>query len=52
MSVRNLKDFIGQIEHKEPEVPNGTLRPFADKWLESTKPHLKESSYVRRLRAC
>jgi hypothetical protein len=25
MNVRNLKDFIAQIENKEPEVPDSLL---------------------------
>jgi len=41
---RKLVDFIKQIENKEPEVPSRRFQDLADKWLESIKPHLKESS--------
>jgi hypothetical protein len=42
-------DFIKQIENKEAEVPDFLFQDFTAKWLESIKPHLKESSYARRV---
>jgi len=42
-------DFVEQIENKEAEVLDWWFKAFADKWLESIKPHLKESSNARRL---
>jgi hypothetical protein len=49
IDARNLVDFIKQIENKEAEVPDFLFRDFADKWLESIKPHLKETGYARRI---
>lgn len=46
---RRLVDFVKQIENKEAEVPDFLFQDFKDKWLESIKPHLKESSYARRV---
>jgi hypothetical protein len=46
MGVCNLKDFIGQIENKEPEAPDFLFQGFAEKGLESIKPHLKEDGYL------
>jgi hypothetical protein len=40
---RKLAEFLKQIENKEAEIPDCLFQEFADKWLASIKPRLKES---------
>lgn len=48
LADRKLTDFVKQIESKEAEIPDMLFQDFTVKWLESLKPHLKESTYRRR----
>lgn len=46
---RKLADYVKEIENKEQEAPDVDFGTFADSWLETIKPDLKDSSYARRL---
>ena len=49
LAKRKLAEFIKKIENKEAEIPDYLFQDFVDKRLESIKPRLKASSYVRRV---
>jgi integrase len=49
LANRKLANFIKQIESKEAEMPDLFFQDFTVRWLESIKPHLKHTSYRRRL---
>lgn len=46
---RKLVDFLAKIEKKEEQAEDSTFATFADEWLATIKPRMKESSYTRRV---
>jgi integrase len=45
---RSLKDFEKEVESKKDGLPDMRFEDFTKQWLESIKPHLKESTHRRR----
>ena len=45
---RNLKEFEKEVESKKDGAPDMLFQEFVKDWLESIKPHLKESTHKRR----